>query len=184
MFSARRAVGTVTKRLTTRAYRWSYAGDVPQNSVKSPASVYKGNGYWVLQISGSLLLAIVLAVLGWFLLLAPDEVLSSSGEPAERGPGVMVLLASLLFLVTFVWLVRRWRRSSKEQRAVYAWAVMQQHATRTDMHPVNPAAVVNDVKILGVAAEASKGTLTAEQISELQALRPDVPYPGKMPNQE
>lgn len=154
------------------------------NSESRQPRRYKGTWYWVLQIAGSFTLMVLLAAWGWFLLLAPDDVLSSSGEPAERGPGVMLLLCSLVFLFTVVWLIRKWRSISKEQRAVYAWAVMQQHASRTDGYPVNPARVMNDFEILRVAGVASKGELSTEQFAALQALRPDVPYPGKLPGRE
>jgi len=159
-------------------------GDVSHSTNDPAQPVYKGNTYWATQIGGSVLLALLFLGLGLFLLLAPDDVLSSTGEPAERGGGLMVALTGILFLVLFFVMLTKWRRSSKEQRAVYAWTVMQQHASRTDMHPVNPVATVNDVKILGIANSARQGRLSAEQIGALQALRPDVPYPGKMPDEE
>lgn len=41
---------------------------------------------------------------------------------------------------------------------------------------------INGTKMLGVATQAKRGELSAEEIAALQALRPDVPYPGRMPD--
>ena len=150
-------------------------------SAPKPKSPYKGTGYWV----GQLLIGAVLGfgglAAGVFLLVAPDEVLAPPGTPVERGQGVMVLLVGVVFTVMFVVMLRAWLRMSKEQRAVYAWAIMQQHATRTDGHPVNSGAVLNDVAIMGVAARAKRGELSVDEIQRLQGLRPDMPYPGSLP---
>jgi hypothetical protein len=147
-----------------------------------PKSPYKGTGYWVSQllISGFFLLAGTAG--GLFILFAPDCWLNTrTCAPDGRGEGVMLLLVGIVFGIMFFAMLRAWRRMSKEQRAVYAWAIMQQHATRTDGHPVNPRAAVNDLAIMGVAARAKRGDLSIAEIRRLQELRPDVPYPGSLP---
>lgn len=145
------------------------------------APKYKGNVYWASQLVGMAAFTVGLFAAGCFLLFAPDEVLDASGEPPERGAGVMLIFCAILFGVGFIVFFRKWRKSSAEQRAVYAWAVMQQHSVRTDLHPINPARGVTDARILGIAEDAKRGELTAAQIAQLQALRPDVPYPGWTP---
>ncbi len=121
---------------------------------------------------------------GVFLLVAPDDVLSASGRPAERGQGVMVFLIGVAFTILFFASLRGWLRLSREQRAVYAWVIMQQHSTRRDGHPVNPVAIANDVGMMADAARAKRGELSVEEIERLQALRPDVPYPGTLPTRK
>lgn len=142
---------------------------------------YRAGGYWAAQIGAAALMTIICFGAGGILLFASPEFLSRSGEEPERGGGVMLMLIGIGMLVLLINLIRSFASMNGEQRAVYAWAVMQQHASRTDGHPANPGAVVNDLKILSIARRARRGELSADEIAALQQLRPDVPYPGTMP---
>lgn len=155
---------------------------MPSNAPSTPEPRrYKGTGYWVVQLLACLVFFVLSLAAALFLMLAPLEVLSPTAKPREYGIVMLLLVIALVFAVTFAVMLRRYLRMSKEQRAVYAWAVMQQHGSRRDAHPVNPAAAVNDIAILSTAKRARNGELTASEIRELQALRPDVPYPGALP---
>ena len=122
-----------------------------------------GNGYWAVQIGVSALFAVV--GLG-------GAVFYFATQTEELGRGLMLGLVGLTFLVLLIVLIRRFRGSSKEQRAVYAWAIMQQHSSGK----------VDDMTTLALAARARDGKLSAVELSELQALRPDNPYPGTPPS--
>lgn len=154
----------------------------PKSPASKPKSPYKGTGYWVSQLLVSAFFMVAGTAGGLFIMFAPDCWLNTrTCAPDGRGEGVILLLVGLAFGITFFVMLRAHRRMSKEQRAVYAWAIMQQHATRTDGHPANPGAVRNDVAIMDVAARAKRGDLSVAEIRRLQALRPDVPYPGSLP---
>jgi hypothetical protein len=125
---------------------------------------YKGTGYWVTQIG----------VLAFFALLCPAGgvfVLMSNSE--DNGGGVMMILIGIVFLVVLIGMIRKFAITTREQRAVYAWAIMQQHSTH--------ASARADVAAMGVAAKAREGELSRAEIEWLQALSPDVPYPGQLP---
>lgn len=140
--------------------------------------VYNGTGYWVVQLGASAFFTVFLIVAGVVIMVAPSD--TRSGEDIS-GAGLLMLIFGIVFAVVFTVMLRRFISMSREQRAVYAWAVMQQHSTRRDMHPVNPGRVGSDLSMLSVAKRAKRGELTAAEIEALQRLRPDVPYPGTLP---
>jgi hypothetical protein len=129
-------------------------------------STNSGAGYWATQIGASALF-VVLGFGGGIFILASDS--------EEKGQGVMLLFVGVIFLGLLIWLIRQMTTRSSEQRAVYAWAIMQQHAAE------GSAAPDNDVVRMGRAARARDGKLTRDEILSLQALRPDVPYPATLP---
>jgi len=122
-----------------------------------------GNGYWAVQIGVSALFAVV--GLG-------GAVFFFATQTEELGRGLMLGLVGIAFLALLIWLIRRFRGSTREQRAIYAWAIMQQHSSGK----------VDDVTAMAVAAGARDGKLSATELSDLQALRPDNPYPGTPPS--
>lgn len=139
-------------------------------TASKPPRVYKGAGYWTTQIAFSSLMMLLGFGGGAFILFAPADVVSADGDP-QRGAGVMLVLVGVVFLCTLVWLIRKFAGSSKEQRAVHAWIIMQMHAR----------GVGDDLNNLDVAKRGRDGRLSRAEIAALQALRPDVPYPGKLP---
>ena len=125
-----------------------------------------GNAYWVTQIGVSALFTVGgFALAGFFL--------SGAGGP-EKGRAVIYLFIGFVFLATLIWLIRQFSKSTKKQRAIYAWAIMQ-HEDGLRRDGFAPA---NDTRAMAVAARARDGKLTPEELSELQAMRPDRPYPG------
>ncbi|MEV0089353.1 hypothetical protein [Saccharopolyspora sp. NPDC050642] len=141
--------------------------------------VYKGSGYWITQIVFSLLMIVLCGAGGAYVLFAPPN----PGDEAGPGAGVVMLLVAIAFLFVLIWLIKQFAGSTKEQRAVYAWAIMQQHSRNVhDGRMLNaPQAVGNDVAAMSVAKKARNGQLSRAEIDRLQALRPEAPYPGKMP---
>lgn len=123
-----------------------------------------GNSYWVTQIAACAFAAIAAPILGIFLFIV---------EPDEPGMGLMLILIGMMFLGCLVWVVRAYRRMSKTQRAIYAWAITQQHGAA--------AGVPSDVAMMASAARAKNGELTRDELLHLAALRPENPYPGTMP---
>ncbi|WP_104164121.1 hypothetical protein [Cryobacterium sp. N22] len=126
-----------------------------------------GAGYWVSQIAVSAFAAIVAPTCGIVLFIVD-----------EPGKGVMLFLIGIMFLACLVWLVRAYRRMSKTQRAVYAWAITQQHGTN------DQPGVGSDFEMMACADKASKGRLTRHELLHLAARRPENPYPGTMPPAE
>ena len=123
-----------------------------------------GNAYWASQIGFSALLAILtFAAAVWAFLSDAED---------EKGRGVMYLFISLLFLGCLIWLIRKFTQSTAKQRAVFAWAIMQHEAT------LSRSGIASDARAMDVAARARDGKLTPEELRELQAMRPDIPYPG------
>jgi hypothetical protein len=136
------------------------------------AETTRGSGYWAGQI-------IACAVLGIGGIAGGTVIIAASGSgdsEAGIGEGAMAILVGVAFLGTLIWVLRMMARSTKTQRAVYAWAIMQQQAARWDGLPLE-----NDVTAMGIAAKARDGKLTAAEIRKLQALRPEVPFPGTLP---
>jgi hypothetical protein len=89
-----------------------------------------------------------------------------------------------MFLMTFRWLVKAYRKGGPTGRAVYAWAIMQQHdysPSRLAAQFGNGRQVAVDVLRMQVAGRARDGLLSADELRALQAMRPDVPYPGEWP---
>ena len=130
---------------------------------------YSGTGYWKSQI--------VICGLGALLGIVggPIAVVLDTEEP---GRGVIYFLIGLLFLPFFISLLRKYLKSSKKQRAAYAWVIMQQNSgLQTD--GLNPG---NDAWALHMAERARTGTIAASEVADLQRLRPSVPYPGDTPD--
>ena len=128
-----------------------------------------GNSYWVTQIAVSAFAAIAAPTLGIFLFIV---------EPDEPGMGLMLFLIGFMFLGCLVWLIRAYRRMSTTQRAVYAWAITQQHGS------ADQGRISSDLEMMASAAKASKGQLTHDELLNLAAMRPENPYPGTMPPAE
>lgn len=120
-----------------------------------------GSGYWSTQIGASIFF-VVLGFTGGIVILSSDS--------EEKGGGVMLLLVGILFLGTLFWLIHQMRKHTPEQRAIYAWAIMQQQRRRR-----------NDFQTMGIASQARDGKLSRDEILALQALRPEIPYPGELP---
>ncbi|MFC6355124.1 hypothetical protein [Luethyella okanaganae] len=136
---------------------------------------YKGTGYWATQIGVSALIAALSLGGGVFVL---------AGDTEKKGEGVMMMLVGIAFLLTVIWLVKRVMSSTKEQRAVYAWAIMQHHSRNVyDGRPIDvPGSAANDIETMSIAAKARDGRLSLAEVQRLQALRPEVPYPGRLPD--
>ena len=124
-------------------------------------------GYWATQITVSA----VFAVGG---IIGGPYVMATSDDP---GYGLIFFLGGLLFLVCLIWLIRQVVGKTTQQKAVYAWAIMQQQGVRADGN----AAVASDMVAMVNAGRARDGTLSRAEVERLQALRPDVPYPGTLP---
>lgn len=138
-----------------------------------PKDAYRGTGYWVGQFVLLALFGVACLGGGLFILFAPESATCPRGGcEREPGAGVMLLLAGVAFLIVLLWMVGRYRGSSAEQRAVYAWVIMQRHT---------PGHHSRDRESMALAARARRGELTRQEIARLQALRPEVPYPGKLP---
>ena len=132
-------------------------------------AIHSGKGYWATQITACAVGATALPALGIGFLSAGTD---------EPGRGLILILAGFMFLGCLVWLVRSYRRMSTTQRAVYAWAITQQHGS------ADQRGIGSDVEMMASAAKASKGQLTHDELLGLAALRPENPYPGTMPPAE
>jgi len=125
-----------------------------------------GGSYWATQIGACAFAAVAAPALGVFFFVV---------EPAEPGKGLLLILIGMMFLGCLVWLVRTYRRMSKAQRAVYAWAIAQQHGSAAQR------GIPADAAIMASAARAMKGELSRDEVLALQALQPGNPYPGTVP---
>ena len=125
-----------------------------------------GASYWVTQIAVCAVASVAAPALGIFFF---------TYEPAEPGKGVMLFLIGLLFLGCLIWLVRTYRRMSTTQRAVYAWAITQQHGAAAG------SGIASDAAMMASATRAKNGELTRDDLLRLQALRPENEYPGTLP---
>ena len=130
----------------------------------------KGSSYWAVQITVCAVAAIAFPALG---------VLLFSVSPEEPGRGVLLILIGIAFLACLIWLVRSYRRSSRVQRAVYAWAITQR---RVEVPLMKPNRFGPDLLTLSIAARARDGKLSPEELARLQALDPSNPYPGDAPS--
>ena len=75
------------------------------------------SGYFRQQIVLNSVLGVLFSVFGMtFMLLSP----------VDQGYGLICFLAGLGFFGALISVIRKYRRMSKEQRAVYAWAIAQQ----------------------------------------------------------
>ena len=124
----------------------------------------KGSSYWVSQMVICGVAAVLFIILG---------ICSPMFDKEEPGRAVLYVLIGLAFGGTFIWLARSYRRMSVTQRAVYAWAIMQQHSTGTG----------SDVDQMSIAGQAAAGTLPYPHLQWLQALDPANPYPAEWPSE-
>jgi len=129
--------------------------------MSNSAGSRSGNGYWQLQIGSTGLLGggcIVASIILW------------ETSPDEPGRAVLVALLGILFLTTFGWAIDAATRSTRQERALFAWAIAQHEA----------AGHGSDARALHDAARARDGKIGPTQIRVLQAFRPDNPYPGDL----
>ena len=117
----------------------------------------KTTSYWATQLAVCAFFAIALPILGWFFIASSDE----------PGRGVILMLCGLLFAGCLVVVTVRYARMSATQRAVYAWAITQQHA-----------AGVADHITMEVAGRAQAGRLRPDELQWLIDLNRENPYPG------
>ena len=96
-------------------------------------------------------------------------------DTEEPGRWFITLLIGLAFLGTLIWLARQYRSMSKEQRAVYAWAIEQQSSADANRNPGS------DLAAMATARKAKDGLLTIKEIQHLQDLKPANPYPAPLP---
>ena len=122
----------------------------------------RGSSYWVSQM---VICGVALVLFG---VLGIGTLLYDTDEP---GRGVIYILICFGFTGAFIHLVRGYRSMSVTQRAVYAWAITQQHSTSTG----------DDVQMMSIAAQAAAGTLPYPHLQVLQALDPTNPYPAAWP---
>lgn len=143
---------------------------------------YTGRGYWAVQLIASAVLAIL--GLGGGLFIVFSRGVNPNGTPMSVEPGELAFIfaTGFVFLLLFVWLLTRAVSGTREERAIQAWAIMQQHsANGGGVRPLPTSrAVRNDVESMRVARLARDGRLPLEEIQRLQALRPEVPYPGDL----
>jgi hypothetical protein len=128
----------------------------------TPVGSRSGNGYWGGQIGSTALLGVGC--------LAASVVMLVAGSD-EPGGAVLLGFAGILFLTTFAWAVDAATRSTRQERALFAWAIAQHEA----------AGHGNDALALADAARARDGELDGARIQALQAFRPANPYPAEMP---
>lgn len=114
--------------------------------------------YWINQILICSITAALLFVLGVLFMMFGGK---------DRGLGLFMILGSLVLVGTLIWLVRAYRRMSVSQRAVYAWAIMQQHS-----------AGMSGTSAMGMADRAQAGTLRPDELQWLIDLNRGNPYPG------
>ena len=129
-----------------------------------------GRGYFASQI----VLCSVGAVAG---LGVGPYVIATSDDP---GYGLIFFLGGVGCVISLIWLIRQVVGKTPEEKAVYAWAIMQQQSVRSR----GGAAVVSSiggVAAMITAARARDGKLSLREVERLQAMRPDVPFPGTLP---
>lgn len=124
---------------------------------------YKGGGYWAVQFG---FCAFMVAVSAFGVVAIARE-----GGPDAAGQALILGVVALLFLGVLIWLLVMFFGQTAQQRAVQAWAIMQQHTSSVD-----------HVTAMRRAGDARRGELSRAEIDELQALRPEVPYPGTLPH--
>jgi hypothetical protein len=124
------------------------------------------SGYFRQQIILSAVLGVLFSVFGMtFLLLSP----------VDKGYGLIFFLTGLGFFGALISVIRKYGRMSKEQRAVYAWAIAQQMSGTGFRTPGG------DMEMMAIATQAQKGALSAAQLQHLQDLNPRNPYPVRPP---
>lgn len=120
----------------------------------------KTTSYWATQFAVCAIFAVALPALGLFFIVATEE----------PGRGVILMFCGLLFVGCLVWLFVKYRSLSATQRAVYAWAITQQHA----------AGVASDIT-MEIAGRAQAGTLRPDELQWLRDLNPANPHPADTP---
>jgi hypothetical protein len=129
-------------------------------------SAQRTSSYWRQQIILNAVLGVLFSVFGMaFLLLSP----------VDKGYGLICFLAGLGFFGALIFVSRQYRRMSKEQRAVYAWAIAQQMSATGFRTPGG------DIEMMAIATQAQKGALSAAELQHLQDLNPRNPYPVRPP---
>ncbi|WP_445996868.1 hypothetical protein ACUWEX_01435 [Okibacterium fritillariae] len=129
-------------------------------------SAQRTSSYWRQQIILNAVLGVLFSVFGMaFLLLSP----------VDKGYGLIFFLAGLGFFGALIFVSRQYRRMSKEQRAVYAWAIAQQ------MSATGFRTTGGDIEMMAIATQAQKGALSAAELQHLQDLNPRNPYPVRPP---
>jgi predicted lipid-binding transport protein (Tim44 family) len=129
-------------------------------------SSQKNSSYWGQQIAACATLGVLLCGVGVGLMV---------NQPEEPGAGFILFVIGLAFLATLVWLARQYRKMSKEQRAVYAWAIEQQSSAQAGRTPGS------DLTMMAIAGKAKDGGLSRSEIQQLQNLKPENPYPAPLP---
>jgi hypothetical protein len=114
--------------------------------------------YWVNQMVISGVAAVLLFAYGVLVMMFGGK---------DRGLGLFAILGSFALVATFVWVVRAYRRMSAPQRAIYAWAIMQQYS-----------AGLPRVSTMSIANRAKDGTLRPDELQWLIDLDRSKPYPG------
>ena len=128
---------------------------------------FTGKGYWAVQIGVSAFFAI--GGIG-------AAVLFYATETEDLGRGGIFVIIGVLFLALLIWLLREYGKYNKQQRAVYAWAIMQQWS------PAPYPRTGRDLKVMATAARARDGKLSVAELNALQSLKPENPYPGPSPS--
>ena len=127
--------------------------------------------YWATQIGVCAFFALTLPALGVVLFML---------KPDEGGMGLIVFLTGVAFFAVTIWLLNRFLSMTKQQRAIYGWAVEQQNAQTVGHVTVSRAASTGRVA-LGIAGRVARGEASRAEIENLQKLRPEIPYPGELP---
>ena len=122
------------------------------------ASARGTSKYWVNQMVICGVAAVLLFAYGVLVMMFGGK---------DRGLGLFAILGSFALVGTLVWLLRAYRRMSVSQRAIYAWAIMQQHS-----------AGMSDRSAMGMADRAQAGTLRPDELQWLIDLNRGNPYPG------
>lgn len=127
----------------------------------------KGTSYWVTQIVAFTVFAIGGFAGAYFFFVVDTE---------EPGRGLILGLLGVAGVVGLIWVFRQLATTTKTQRAVYAWAIMQHQS------PGLQRSVDEDRRTMALAARARDGKLSVAEWHALQALNPANPYPGSAPS--
>ena len=122
------------------------------------ASARGTSKYWVNQI-------LICSITGALLFTFGVLFMMFGGK--DRGLGLFMILGSFALLGTLLWVLRAYGRMSVSQRAIYAWAIIQQHS-----------AGMSDRSAMGMADRAQAGTLRPDELQWLIDLDRGNPYPG------
>jgi hypothetical protein len=134
--------------------------------ISKMTSPRKSASYWAVQMAICGVSGVALSGLG---------IGGMAFDTEEPGRWFITLLIGLAFFGTLIWLARQYRSMSKEQRAVYAWAIEQQSSADANRNPAS------DLAVMATARKAKDGLLTRKEIQQLQNLKPTNPYPAPLP---